>query len=332
MSEPSFATLVQEFFLKRLINQKNASPHTVAAYKDTFRLLIGDLSKQTGKTPSSLSLWDFNAPLILKFLDYLETERNNSARSRNARFAAIRAFLRYCSYLVPEHIATIQQVLAVPLKRAQHSDVAFMSVEEMQAIIQAADIRSWNGLRDHTMFATLYNTGARVSEITALKVKDVFLGKSPSVRIMGKGRKERTMPLWNQTAELLKNWVARLDGNDSVPLFPNTKGNSMTRHGVEHRLSLAKKKAEVLCPSLKDKHVSPHTIRHTSAIHLLQAGVDITVIALWLGHEQITTTHKYLKADLAMKERVLQKLSPPHTNPVRRFKPTDPLLGFLESL
>jgi integrase/recombinase XerD len=331
MTEPSFATLVQEFFLKRLINQKNASSHTVAAYKDTFRLLMRYLSKQTGKTPSSLSLGDINAPLILSFLDHLEVDRNNSASSRNTRFAAIRSFLRYCSYLVPERIATIQQVLAVPFKRAQHSEVAFLSTEEIQAIIQATDISSWSGLRDHVMFATLYNTGARVSEITALKVKDVSLGKSPSVRIMGKGRKERTMPLWRQTVELLKNWIARFNGNESAPLFSNARGNSMTRQGVEHRLGLAKKKAEALRPSLKDKNVSPHTIRHTTAMHLLQSGVDITVIALWLGHEQTNTTHRYLQADLAMKERVLQKLSPPHINAIR-FKPADPLLVFLESL
>lgn len=331
MNEPPFALLLQEFFLKRLINQKNASSHTVASYRDTFRILLKYISDRTHKPPSSLSLQDFDAPHILGFLDHIEADRNNSVCSRNARFAAIRSFFRYCAYLVPERSALIQQILAIPLKRSEHKEVGYLTAEEMQAIIQAVDLSTWSGLRDHTMFVILYNTGARVSEITGLRVEDVSLEKSPTIRINGKGRKQRTMPLWKQTVKLLKTWIQQLDGSQSSSLFPNSRGKPMTRHGLKHRLGLAKKIAEAQWPSLKDKHVSPHTIRHTTAMHLLQSGVDITVIALWLGHEQSTTTHKYLKADLAMKESVLEKLSPPHTGTIR-FKPSDSLLRFLESL
>lgn len=331
MTEPSLASIIQEFFLKRLINQKNASPHTIASYRDTFRLLLGHISGCTHKAPSSLCLQDLDTPHILGFLDYLESERNNSVSSRNIRFAAIRSFFRYCAYLLPDRIGIIQQVLAIPLKQSEHAEVGFLTTEEMQAIIHAVDLSTWSGLRDQTMFVALYNTGARVSEIMGLRVDDVSLGKSPTIRINGKGRKQRTMPLWKETTKLLKTWIKQYDGSVSSPLFPNSRGKAMTRHGLEHRLGIAKKLAEAQCPSLKDKRVSPHLIRHTTAMHLLQSGVDITVIALWLGHEQSTTTHRYLKADLAMKERVLEKLSPPHTGTIR-FKPDDPLLRFLENL
>jgi integrase/recombinase XerD len=209
-------------------------------------------------------------------------------------------------------------------------EVGFFSVEEMQAIIDAPDRATWNGLRDHTMFTTLYNTGARVSEITKMKIKDLSLN-TPSVRIQGKGRKDRIMPLWQGTGKLIKQWLTHVDRDSENALFPNARGKPMTRHGVEYRLGIAKKEAEAKCPSLKEKHVSPHLIRHTTAIHLLQSGIDISVIALWLGHESPVTTHHYLQADLAMKKRVLEKLSPPNTKNVI-FKPKDPLLRFLENL
>lgn len=331
MTKPSLATVIQEFFLKRLINQKNASPHTVASYRDTFRLLFEYLGDHLHTMPCNLSLQDLEPTHILGFLDHLESVRNNSVSSRNARFAAIKTFFRYCAYLYPERIGMIQQVLAIPLKRSDHADVGFLTTEEIQAIIHAVDVSTWSGLRDHTMFVTLYNTGARVSEITTLKIGNVSLGNSPTILINGKGRKQRTMPLWKQTVTLLRTWIKQLEGSQSAPLFPNSRGAPMTRHGLEHRLRLAKKAAEAHCPSLKDKHLSPHMIRHTTAMHLLQSGVDITVIALWLGHEQPTTTHKYLKADLAMKERALERLSPLQASTIR-FKPEDPLLRFLESL
>lgn len=331
MSDPTLAKLVQEFFLKRLQQQRNASPHTIASYRDTLRLLLQYVSDQTHRSPSSLSLQDLDSPRILGFLNHLESARKNSIRSRNARLAAVHSFFRYCSYHLPEALSTIQGVMAIPRKRSDHAEVEYLSAEEMQAILSAVDLSTWSGMRDQVMFATLYNTGTRVSEITALRILDVSFGRTATVRILGKGRKERMMPLWKSTAELLQSWIKRLGADTGNPLFPNSNGNPMTRHGVEYRLQLTKTKAEACFPSLKEKHVSPHTIRHTTAMHLLQSGVDITVIALWLGHESPTTTHLYLKADLAMKEQTLERLTPPHTSNLR-FKATDALLGFLENL
>lgn len=330
MAEPSFASMLQRFFLERLLNQRNASAHTVTSYRDTFRLLLEYVSRRTHKSPSLLTMEELNAGVVLDFLDHVETERGNAPSSRNVRLAAIRSFFRYCGYLAPGSLGIVQKVLAIPTKRTTHREVGFLSVEEMQAIIDAPDITTWSGLRDHTMFATLYNTGARVSEIIGMKIMDLS-PTAPSVRIHGKGRKDRVMPLWQSTVKLLKGWLRHIGGDPGGPLFPNGRGKPMTRHGVEYRLGMAKKAAEVRCPSMRAKHVSPHSVRHTTAIHLLQSGVDINVIALWLGHESPITTHQYLQADLAMKKRALENLYPPHTKSVL-FKPHDSLLKFLESL
>jgi integrase/recombinase XerD len=330
MPEPTLAGMLQDFFLKRLMNQRNASPHTVASYRDTFRLLLQHVNARTHKTPCSLTLEDLDARAILDFLDHVETNRGNTASSRNVRLSAIRSFFHYCAYQAPGSMAAIQKVLSIPTKRTTHGDVGFLSIEEMQAIIAAPDLSTWSGMRDHTMFATLYNTGARVSEITGMKLMDLSLS-TPSVRIHGKGRKQRVMPLWQSTVKLLKSWLKRLEADPGHPLFPSARGKPMTRHGVEYRLGMAKKLAEEKCPSLKEKRVSPHSIRHTTAMHLLQSGIDISVIALWLGHESPVTTHHYLQANLAMKKRILEKLDPPHTNSIL-FKPGDTLLRFLESL
>ncbi|MFH1007427.1 MAG: tyrosine-type recombinase/integrase [Candidatus Latescibacterota bacterium] len=330
MAEPTLAGMLQDFFLKRLMSQRNASPHTIASYRDTFRLLLQHVNAQTHKRPCSLTMEDLDARAILDFLDHVETDRHNAASSRNVRLSAIRSFFRYCAYQAPGSMAAIQKVLSIPTKRTTRRDVGFLSIEEMQAIIGAPDLSTWSGMRDHTMFATLYNTGARVSEITGMKIMDLSLS-TPSARIHGKGRKERIMPLWQSTVKLLKSWLKCLDADPGHPLFPSARGKPMTRHGVEYRLGIAKKSAEAQCPSLKEKRVSPHSIRHTTAIHLLQSGIDISVIALWLGHESPVTTHHYLQADLAMKKRILEKLDPPRTNSIL-FKPGDTLLRFLESL
>ena len=204
-------------------------------------------------------------------------------------------------------------------------------MDEIEAIINAPDISTWGGKRDHTMFVTLYNIGARVSEIIALRITDICLDKKAYVKIHGKGRKERVIPLWRRTAGLIESWLKNLNGNPTGPAFPNAQGKPLTRYGIEYRLRLARERAATLCPSLKNKHVTPHTFRHTTAMHLLQSGIDINVIALWLGHEHPSTTHIYLEADLAMKERVLQKLNQPQTNKIR-FQPNDSLLNFLDSL
>jgi site-specific recombinase XerD len=261
MTKPTFALMLQHFFLKRLMNQKNASPHTIASYKDTFRLLLDYASKRTHKPPSSLTIEDLNAREILDFLDHIETGRGNAVSSRNVRLAAIRSFFRYCAYLAPDSLDVIQKVLTIPSKRTAHREVGFFSVEEIKAIIDAPDLHTWSGLRDHTMFATLYNTGARVSEITQTKIMDLSLG-TPSIRIHGKGRKDRVMPLWQNTAKLLKSWLTHLRNDPENPLFPSARGQNMTRHGVEYRLAMAKKTAEAQCPSLKEKNVSPHIVRH----------------------------------------------------------------------
>jgi len=331
MTNPAFPTLLQEFFLKRLANQKNVSPRTISAYRDTFRLLLNFLRDHTNKTPSDIALRDIDASIVLKFLDHLEKERNNSIATRNARLTAIRSFFRYASYREPAASELIQQVLALPTKRCDHPQIGFLSKEEVEALIEAPDLSTWTGNRDHTMFMTLYNTGARVSELTGLCIKDTSIDKSAYVRIQGKGRKERTVPLWPRTARLIRTWLKNFNGNPDGPLFPNSQGKPLTRHGVEHRLRIATEVAAKKCPSLKNKRISPHILRHTTAMHLLQSGVDINVIALWLGHERPSTTHMYLQADLAMKERILQKLEPPSTRAMR-FRPGDPLLNFLESL
>ncbi|MFH1124413.1 MAG: tyrosine-type recombinase/integrase [Pseudomonadota bacterium] len=330
MTEPTFGFMLQHFFLKRLVNQRDASPHTIASYRDTFRLLLDHVSRMTHKPPSSLTIEDLDARAILDFLDHIETGRGNGPSSRNVRLSAIRSFFRSCAYLTPGSLGVIQKVLAIPMKKMAWREVGFLSVEEIQAIIDAPDLTTWSGLRDHTMFAALYNTGARVSEITGVKIVDLSLN-TPSIRIHGKGRKDRVMPLWQSTAKLFKTWLTHVNRDPEKPLFPNARGKPMTRHGVEYRLGIAKKKAEAQCPSLKEKHVSPHSIRHTTAIHLLQSGIDISVIALWLGHESPVTTHHYLQADLTMKKQVLERLAPPHTKNIL-FKPGDALLRFLESL
>lgn len=331
MIKTSFAKMVQNFFLDRLVNQKNASQQTVYAYRDTFRLLLNFVHAQTGKTPANLTLENLDDKMVLKFLDHLETERNNCVTTRNARLAAIRSFFNYASYLEPTSMEIIQKVLAIPLKRSDHAQVGFLSKEEIEAIINAPDLSTWSGNRDHTMFMTLYNTGARVSEIIALRVKDICVNKNTSIKIQGKGRKCRVTPLWTRTAQLIKNWLNYLNGNPDGYLFPNAQGKQLTRYGVEYRLRIAKSRAIEKCSTLKNKQVSPHIIRHTTAMHLLQSGVDINVIALWLGHESPSTTHMYLEADLAMKERILQKLESPPTKNIR-FQPTDSLLNFIHSL
>ncbi len=331
MTAVSFAGMLQNFFLKRLINQKNASPQTISAYKDTFRILLTFLNKQAGKAPSDLTIDDLDAPMILKFLDYLETERGNSINSRNARLAAIRSFFRYASYLDPASTDIINKVLSIPMKRSDRTQVEFLSVEEIETIINAPDTSTRNGYRDHTMFATFYNTGVRVSELINLRIIDVHLDKNTYIKIQGKGRKERAIPLWKRTSRLIKKLINCLNDNSKDYLFTNSRGKQLTRYGVEYRLKVAKDIASKQCPSLKDKHVTPHIIRHTTAMHLLQSGIDINVIALWLGHESPSTTHIYLEADLAMKEKVLQKLNQPRINSIR-FKPRDSLLNFLENL
>ncbi len=325
------ARLLETFFCQRLIQQRNASRQTIYSYRDTWKLLLRFSEQYIGKSAAELKLSDITATLVLAFLENLELHRHNCIRSRNARLAAIRSFMQYAALQDPLALPCIQQVLAIPMKRFDRKMVRYLTPKEMQAIINAPDITTWNGQRDHVLFATLYNTGARVSEIIAIRRGDFDDNRSQSVYLHGKGRKERVVPLWKNTVRLLKKWVTQIEPDPQHPLFPNRYGQSLSRSGVESRLRLALHKAIINCPSLKGKNVSPHVIRHTTAMHLLQAGVDLSVIALWLGHENITTTHRYIEADLGMKEKALSKLQSP-TLQSARYKPSNEVLSFLEGL
>jgi site-specific recombinase XerD len=330
-AEPDFPRLLQEFFLRRLVAERGASQQTIASYRYAFQLLLCFAEKRCSRPPSQLTLHDLDAPLILAFLDHLETERGNSARSRNARLTAIRSFMRYASTRDPTSLPVVQRVLAIPAKRFDRPILGFLARDEMQAVLDAPDRSTWSGHRDAVLFATLYNTGARVSEITALQVEDVLLERQASLLFHGKGRKERVIPLWKSTAVQLRGWLARIDRRADAPVFPNRAGRSLSRSGVHQRLQRAVAEAAKHCPALLRRSISPHTLRHTTAMHLLQSGVDLTVIALWLGHEDPSTTHQYLEADLALKEAALRRVEEPNPT-LRRFRANDRLLAFLETL
>ena len=326
-----FAGLLQRFFADRLIQQQNASPRTVASYRDTFRLLLSYAEREIGKPPAKLALSDFDASLVLNFLAHLETERRNSVRSRNARLAAVRAFANYVALQCPPALQLAQQILAIPMKRFERALLGYLSRDEVQAVLAAPDVTTWCGRRDRVMFALFYNTGARVSEMIGIRVADVTLAATSSVRLQGKGRKQRTVPLWKETAVEIRHWLKYADLRPDQPIVPTRKGLPMTRTNVADRLTLAITAASKQCPQIAGRKISPHTWRHTTAMHLLQAGVDITVIALWLGHESPVTTHGYVQADLAMKERALATIAPPEIKR-KRYRPSDAVLKFLESL
>lgn len=329
--ESLFAKLVEEFFLDRLIRQRNSSPQTVAAYRDCFRLLFEFSRDHMRKPTDRFVLADLDTPLVLAFLDHLEKVRKNSIRSRNARLAAIRSFLRFAALKDPQSLAVIQRALAIPLKRCSKPLVGFLSREEVQAILDAPDISTWPGQRDRVLLATLYNTGARVSEAIGIKVSDVILESSPNIRLHGKGRKDRTIPIWPATAVQIRRWLTRIDRSPDKPLFPAIAGGPLTRSAITDRLRRAVREAAGKCASLSRRRVSPHTFRHTTAMHLLQSGVDITLVALWLGHESPATTHIYVEADLKMKEAALKVIQPPAIKQVR-YQPPDRLLHFLQGL
>ena len=331
-ASPSFPMLLQRFFVDYLRQQRAVSSNTVAAYRDTFKLLLVFAQKTIRKAPTDLALADLDATLILAFLDHLERERKNTVRSRNARLSAIRSFLKYAAHEDLTALAVVERSLAVPQKRHDRAVLGFLSRPEMEAIITAPDCATWAGRRDQALFTLLYNTGARVSEATNLKVGDVVLDVSPVAHLHGKGRKRRSVPLWKATAATLRLWLRQLpDGGPQAYLFPSSAGRRLSRSSVTQRLAQAVAQATRELPALADRAISPHTIRHTTAMHLLQSGVDITVIALWLGHEHPSTTHMYLEADLAMKEEALSRLQPIATAPAR-YRPPDQLMAFLQSL
>lgn len=331
VAAPSFAALVQAFFADHLVEQRALSPCTVAAYRDAFMLFLGFAQTRLRKSPAALALTDITPELILGFLDHLERERHNAVRSRNARLAALRAFLKFAAHRDVAKLHVIERALGVPMKRFERPMLGFLSREEMLAVI-GAPASSWISQRDHLMLALLYNTGARVSEIVDVRVADVVLDGAACVHLRGKGRKQRAVPLWQSTVQTIRSWL-RLNphlATDSA-LLPNRDGRAMTRSNVTQRLDLAVNAAAKQHNDLTKRRISPHTIRHTTAMHLLQSGVDISVIALWLGHESPTTTHTYVEADLAMKDRALARLQEPDAK-VLRYRAPDSLMQFLKTL
>jgi site-specific recombinase XerD len=323
--------LIQNFFCQQLIQQRRVSPRTVDSYRDTFRLLLRFAEHKFGKPVTKIVLTDLDVELILAFLDYLEAERQNKIRTRNARLAAVRSFLHYAGLQEPCALSTIQKVFAIPMKRFERPVIGYLHLEEMEMILNAPASNTWSGRRDRTLFATLYNTGARVSEIVNIKCIDVENAQCSALYLHGKGRKQRIVPLWKRTSHTLRKWLPQVDQRPHKPLFPNRFGKAMTRSGVAKQLRAAVIKAREKCPSLATKKVSPHTIRHTTAMHLLQSGVDMSVIAMWLGHESIVTTHHYLQADIEMKRKALSKMKEPAWSSVR-FKASKDVLAFLNSL
>ena len=327
----ALAPLLQAFFTDRLGRQRAASPHTVAAYRDTFRLLLHFAQDRLRIPAADLALTDLNAPLIGAFLDRLETARHNSARTRNARLAALRSFFRFLAPREPAHAALIQRVLAIPPKRCDRRVVNFLTRPEVDAVLASPDLTSWMGRRDHLLLVLAVETGLRVSEIVRLRVADVVLGRSSYLQCVGKGRKERLTPLSRRTATRMRGWFQERKAAPRDPVFPARHGGALSRDAVARLLTKHTAAATATCPTLTRKTVSPHVLRHTAAVNLLQAGVDRSVIALILGHESVETTQIYLDADLATKERALARTAPVGTKP-GRFRPSDTLLAFLQSL
>ena len=330
MKGTSFAALLERFFLERLMRQRQVSPHTVASYRDTFRLLLQFANRRLHKQPSQLTLAEVDAPLITAFLDDLEASRKITARSRNLRLTAIRSFFHYAAYEEPAHAAQIQRVLAIPGKRCLKALVKFLDRKETEALLAAPDQRTWFGHRDHVLLLVAVQTGLRLSELTSLRREDLHLGSAAHLRCVGKGRKERTTPLTKQAVAAFRTWLPQL-GKNTAWLFPNAQGGRLSADAVQCLLAKYQRVADHSCPSLKKKRVTPHVLRHTLAMTLLQAGIDRSVIALWLGHESIETTQIYLDADLALKEKILAKTTQ-DGQPPRLFQPGDRLLAFLKSL
>jgi site-specific recombinase XerD len=331
-SPPSFAALVQAFFVEHLTQQRALSPQTIAAYRDAFTLFLSFAERRLSRPSATITLADITPELILAFLDHLERERHNSVRSRNARLAALRSFLKFAAHRDVSSLQAIERALGVPTKRFERPMFGYLTREQMLAVIGTPD-ETRISQRDHVLILLLYNTGARVSEIIGVKVGDVVLDDGCAcVHLHGKGRKQRSVPLWRSTIRAIRVWLRRNPQLDSdSPLLPNRDGQPMSRWNVMQRLSRAVQVAAESCPDLATRHITPHVIRHTTAMHLLQAGVDISVIALWLGHESPATTHQYVEADLAMKERALARLHEPETK-LRRYRAPDSLIDFLRTL
>ena len=328
---PTFAPLLECFFTQRLMQQRQASTHTIISYRDTFRQFLKFVQTRLHKPPSRLSFEEIDAPLIVAFLDDLEKRRGISVRSRNLRLTAIHSFFRFAAFEAPAHSAQIQRVLAIPSKRYTRTLVPFLERVEVDALLAAPDRRTWSGRRDHAFMLVAVQTGLRLSEMTGLKREDLVLGTGAHLRVIGKGRKERCTPLAKPTQAVLTAWLREQQRGTGQVLFPNAKGERLSVHGVQYVLNKHRLTASRACPSLCQKRVTVHRLRHTTAMDLLQSGVRRSVIALWLGHESVETTQIYLDASLAMKEQALAKTTPLQGRP-GRYQPGDRLLAFLNGL
>ena len=327
----SLAPLLERFFTQRLMRERQASPHTITSYRDTFRQFLKFVQQRLRKPPSRLRFEEIDAPLIVAFLDEMEKHQALSVRSRNLRLTAIHSFFRYAAFEAPAHIAQIQRVLAIPGKRFTRTLVPFLTRAEVDALLAAPDPHTWSGRRDHAFLLVAVQTGLRLSEMTGLKREDLILGVGAHVRVIGKGRKERCTPIAKSTRAVLKAWLREPQRGDSNVLFPSAKGERLSVHGVQYLLTKQRMAASRVCPTLTQKRVTVHRLRHTMAMDLVQSGVDRAVIALWLGHESVETTQIYLDATLEMKEKALAKTSPRRGRPAR-YKPADQILAFLNNL
>jgi len=327
----AIAASLESFFIDRLAKQRQVSAHTIAAYRDTMRLLLDFMTSRTGKRASRLDWDDLDVEAVSAFLDHLQTDRGNSARTRNARLTAIRSLVHYASLRHPEHAALFARVLAIPPKRFDKASVSFLTPPEVAALLAAPDRGTWQGRRDHALLFLAIQTGLRISELIGLNCADITTGPGGHVRCEGKGRKERAVPLTRETDAIIRVWLRERRGQPGDPAFATRTGRRLSRDAIEHRLTTHTATATAHCPSLVGKTISPHVLRHTAAMTLLHAGVETTVIALWLGHADVRSTNAYLHADLAIKERALA-LTTPTQSPPGRYRPTDPLLAFLEAL
>lgn len=327
----TLAPTLQAFFTDRLARQRQASGHTVASYRDAVKLLLTFAEQRTGKAPSDLDIADLDAPLIGAFLNHLETDRGNSARTRNARLAAIHSLFRYAALRHPEDAAVIARVLAIPPKRFNRALITYLTEEEIAALLAAPDRSTWTGRRDHALLMLACQTGLRATELTSLTVGDVHLGTGAHVGCLGKGRKQRITPLTATTVTVLDAWLAERGGLPADPLFVTRRCGPLSRDALQRRLAKYTATAALSCPTLREKKVSPHVLRHSAAMRLLEAGIDATVIALWLGHEKVATVQTYIHADLALKERALARTAPRDT-PTGRYRPPDAVLAFLDGL
>jgi site-specific recombinase XerD len=328
----SLTPTLQAFFTERLMRERRASPHTIAAYRDSFRLLLSYIASTTGKTPATLDWADIDAATVGAFLHHLEAERGNSARTRNARLSAIHSFFRFAALRHPEQAELIQRVLTIPEKRFDKALVCYLTRTEVEALLTTPDRTTWTGERNHALILLAVQTGLRVSELTALRGDDVVLGTGAHVRCYGKGRKERCTPLTKETVGVLRSWMQATETEPEDPLFPSRGCNRpLTRSAVWRLVAKHALEATELCPSLAGKRVTPHTLRHTCAMGLLESGVDLATIALWLGHSSLESTNPYLHADMALKERALARTTPANVAP-GRYRPTDDLLAFLKGL